>query len=91
MILKYNNFGKAGLKGSEIGFGGAAIGYTSGEDEDQACITCVKKAIDFGILDGGSSSSKPNKNVFANTDNNKYPRRSSALVFNSVWFNIFIS
>ena len=47
--MKYNNFGQTGLKISEIGFGGAAIGYTSGEDEDQACITCVKKAIDFGI------------------------------------------
>lgn len=49
MKLKYNNFGQTGLKVSEIGFGGAAIGYTSGEDEDQACITCIKKAIDLGI------------------------------------------
>ena len=49
MTLKYNNFGQTGLKVSEIGFGGAAIGYTSGEDEDQACINCVEKAIDFGI------------------------------------------
>tara|TARA_Y100000590_G_scaffold275413_1_gene309234 strand:- start:21270 stop:22280 length:1011 start_codon:yes stop_codon:yes gene_type:complete len=47
--LNYNYFGSTGLKVSEIGFGGAAIGYTSGKEEDDACVSCVKEAIDLGI------------------------------------------
>ena len=47
--LKYRSFGKTDLKISEIGFGGAPIGYTSGLEDDKACIDCVRNAIDIGI------------------------------------------
>ena len=47
--LKYRSFGKTDLKISEIGFGGAPIGYTSGLVDDKACIDCVRNAIDIGI------------------------------------------
>jgi aryl-alcohol dehydrogenase-like predicted oxidoreductase len=47
--LKYRSFGKTDLKVSEIGFGGASIGYTAGFDDDKACIDCVRNAIDVGL------------------------------------------
>ncbi len=49
MRLKYRSFGKTNLKISEIGFGGAPLGYTSGFEDDKACIYCVRNAIDIGI------------------------------------------
>tara|TARA_B100000927_G_scaffold220479_1_gene180434 strand:+ start:1433 stop:2449 length:1017 start_codon:yes stop_codon:yes gene_type:complete len=47
--LKYRSFGKTDLKVSEIGFGCAPIGYTTGFDDDKACIDCVRNAIDVGL------------------------------------------
>ena len=47
--LKYRSFGKTDLKVSEIGFGGAPIGYTGGFEDDKACIECVRNAIDVGL------------------------------------------
>ncbi len=47
--MNYRSFGKTDLKISEIGFGGAPIGYTSGFEDDKACINCVRNAIDIGL------------------------------------------
>ena len=47
--LKYRSFGKTDLKVSEIGFGCAPIGYTTGFEDDKACIESVRNAIDLGL------------------------------------------
>lgn len=47
--LKYRSFGKTDLKVSEIGFGCAPIGYTTGFEDDKACIDSVRNAIDLGL------------------------------------------
>ena len=47
--MKYRSFGKTDLKVSEIGFGCAPIGYTSGFEDDKACIESLRNAIDLGI------------------------------------------
>ena len=47
--MKYRSFGKTDLKVSEIGFGCAPIGYTTGFEDDKACIESVRNAIDLGL------------------------------------------
>ena len=47
--MKYRSFGKTDLKVSEIGFGCAPIGYTTGFEDDKACIDSVRNAIDLGL------------------------------------------
>ena len=47
--LKYRSFGKTDLKVSEIVLAAHLIGYTTGFEDDKACIDCVRKAIDAGL------------------------------------------
>ena len=47
--MKYRSFGKTDLKVSEIGFGCAPIGYTTGFEDDKVCIESVRNAIDLGL------------------------------------------
>jgi L-galactose dehydrogenase/L-glyceraldehyde 3-phosphate reductase len=47
--MKYRTLGRTGLSVSEVGFGGAGIGYAWGATTDEECLQAVRRAVDLGI------------------------------------------